>query len=279
MNQFAAALLILALYPSLALADQNPTAPPDPCAGSTGILAIIDRPTFEDSACAAKPHTVVIEGGYTNTVQQDAGRTVSNSYPQSEIRFGLQRGWEFKVNPPTFNHQTASVPSAPAQFASGFGDLTVGIRKEFGYSDRWIWTADAAVTLPTGSPGFTDAGPDYVANFIAGYSWTQALGLGFQVGASSTSVPSSTGVSVRRFGSVNHSLVISDQLTNRLQAFAELWGLTHAGVDVGHRDVVDGGLRLIVNPNFAIDAELSRTLGAPGGTSTHSFGFGAGWKL
>ncbi len=90
----AAALVAL---PGLASAQ---TAP-DIC--SSGLSAVVSRPTQTTSACVVKPNQVLIETGYqSQTVDVAGGSYTYQSCPLAAIRIGTKlRGVELQVLPPS----------------------------------------------------------------------------------------------------------------------------------------------------------------------------------
>ncbi len=79
----------------------------NPCGGPSALLAILDRPTVSDSACAVPLGQVVLELGYQHADVRGIGGGRADNYPQAELRFGLPGNNEFKILPSNYNSQRA----------------------------------------------------------------------------------------------------------------------------------------------------------------------------
>ena len=155
----------------------------DPCAGSSGLLALIDRPTVADNPCAVPPRSVVVEGGVQWSAARSGGRTVN--LPEAVVRVGLDGRNELVVLAPNFFRQAGSGADA-----SGFGAATVGLKHELGYTERWLGAIEALATLPSGSAAYGSQHVGVAVNGIVSYAASDHVGLSLMLGVSSQTVAS-----------------------------------------------------------------------------------------
>ena len=127
------ALIVAALvaFPAAAGAQAAPSpspaasATPAPDICSTGLGAVVGRPTQTTAACVVKPNQVLIESGYqTQTVDAAGASYTFQSYPLATIRIGTKlRNVEFDVIPPS------AIRSAGT---NAVGDTGAGVRWQIG---------------------------------------------------------------------------------------------------------------------------------------------------
>ena len=86
-------------------AEDQGTAIANPCAGPSSLLAILDRPTVSDSACAVPSGQVIIEMGFQHVHLRGPGGSTADNYPDAEVRIGLADSNEFVLLPPNYNRQ------------------------------------------------------------------------------------------------------------------------------------------------------------------------------
>jgi hypothetical protein len=156
------AALLLAALPTAALAQTvapspAPSAPaavatpaPDLC--SSGLSAVVSRPTQTTAACVVKSSQILIESGYqTQTVDAGAGSYTYQSFPNQTIRIGTPlSGVEFDIIPPSALH------------GNGFAarsDSGIGARWQLESTPTFAYSVNAIATFATGSnPGLSPVG-------------------------------------------------------------------------------------------------------------------------
>ncbi|MHB8254500.1 MAG: transporter [Acidiferrobacter sp.] len=265
-----APLIALLLLPAIAqarLQSALPFPPPDPCAGPSGLLAELDRPTVGDSACVVKPGHAIVELGYASAHSNQG--TVENG-PQAELRFGLPRHNEFVLLPPNATHMENSRIGGTSYSAT-----TMGLKHEWGYTRHWIYTGEILFTTPsTGNiPGNSDGWGEAV-NGIVGYSVTSRIAVGLMLGA--TSLYDQNG---RRYTSINPDFTATWPFDPRWQLYGEIYGQTHTSYGAGSGWDSDGGVQYLLTRHIEVDAEVGQRLtGALGGYRNY-WGFGAGWEF
>ncbi len=259
-----------ALLPAIAIAAHSIRAGviPDPCSGSSALLAILDRPTVSDSACTVPYHQAVLEMGYQYASLTGGGS--ADNFPEAEWRFGLPFHNEFVFLPPNENRQ--HIPGASS--LEGFSATTIGIKHEVGYTRRWLGAVESLFTLPSGSPGFGSAGLTVALNGILSYATSANTSVSLQLGATSQTNPVLAGGG--RYASVNPDVTFTWQPRWDLQLYGEVFGQSRTGPGLGAGFDADGGVQYLVTPDWEVDLEEGTRLSGNLGGFTHYFGAGTG---
>ena len=246
----------------------------DPCGGPSALLAILDRPTVGDSPCVVKPGQVLLELGIARYVPNNMSG-YSLGYPQLELRFGLPDSNELVLLPPNLNRVITLLPGGSSQTISGGSASVVGFKHEFGYNTQWLWTGEALVTLPSGSPDFGSAGTGYAVNGIVSDSLTPVFSLTLMLGVTHLTAPANMQAGAY-YWSLNPDLVAVWQTSQTFQFYAEVYGQSHTGPGQGAGYNADGGIQYLVNPDFELDAEIGQRLSGNLGGWSHYIGLGFG---
>jgi len=264
----------LAASAAAAIAAAHAATPPPACSGPSGFLAVIDRPTVEDSGCVVAQGMADIEGGVIAGNLYPAPGGKYSMLPNLAVRWGLPENSELVWLPPNFQHQSLDGGVGnPAMTLHGFGPTTIGIKHVLGWTDHWQWTAEALATLPSGDSTFGSHGTGGALNAIVSYG-DGPLGLSLMVGATSQTEPTAAGG--QRFRSLNPDLVMTWASTSRAQLFAEIYSQSHSGYLQGWGTSADGGLQYLVTPDLVVDVEEGvRLQGSLGGFSNYT-GVGLG---
>lgn len=145
----AAALVAL---PSAALAQTAPSPAASPSASpaatdicSSGLNAVVSRPTQTTSACVVKPNRILIETGYqTQTADVSGGGSYTyQSVPNATIRIGTaMRNVELQVLPPS------AIRSAGLTVTS---DVGAGVKWQAVSTPTFAFGVDTILTAPTGT--------------------------------------------------------------------------------------------------------------------------------
>ncbi len=259
-------------------AEEHETAIPDPCAGPSALLAILDRPTVSDSACVVPQGQFVLELGFQHASLRGPGSGTADNYPQSEARIGLPGRNEFVILPPNYNRQrTNAVPGSPAQEISGTSAVTLGLKHEIGYTRSWLGAVEALFTLPSGGSAFGSPGLGVALSGIAAYTLSEQIGFSLQLGISSQTDPMLAGGG--HFTSFVSNFVSTWQPTERLQFYGEIYGQSSTGHGKGAGYNADGGVQYLITPSWEVDLEGGvRLIGDLGGL-THYFGAGMGFRF
>lgn len=251
-------------------AQEGGDAVPDPC---SDLLAIVGRPTVSDSPCAVPFGQAVVEMGFQYSKLRGPGNGKAYNYPQAAVRLGLPEKNEFVLIPPNYNRQrTDDFSGAEADDSEGLSAVTVGFKRELGYTRKWLGAVEALVTLPSGGSQFGSRGFGIALNGIAAYTLSEQIGLSLQLGVSSQTEPELSGGG--RFTSLNSNIVGTWLPIERLQVFAEIYGQTSAGPGAGAGYNMDGGLIYLITRFWTVDIEEGVRLTGNLGGFTHYFGVG-----
>jgi hypothetical protein len=249
----------------------SPSAPSDPC-GS--ILSIVTRPTVTTSVCTVRPHNVLIEGGYSNTQTTGAGGGTSVAYPQAYLRFGTSDPrLEFDVTPPSTN-----ASSVGGTTAGGASDVGLGAKYELGYSVRWLYGVNAAITYPTGSRAFSAGADQYAGNFNWSYTVNQVIGLSGTMGFNSLSGFDAANVPQSYFAFVP-SFVASASLPGPSEFYVEYTYFTQAGVGLGGKNLIDSAFLRDFGNSIQLDVEYGFSPTLLDGQRQHYLGAGASFMF
>ncbi len=243
----------------------------NPCGGPSALLALLDRPTFSDSACSAPLGHAVLELGFMHADVRGEGGGTADNYPEAELRFGLPGRNEFKVLASNYTSQRSGIPE---ESPSGLSATSIGFKHELGYTDKWLGAVEAVMTLPSGNDAFGSRGLGATLSGIAAYSITDQIGLSLQLGVGSLTDPVSAGGG--RFTSFNQFLTVTWDPTDRLQFYGEVFGQTKTAHDEGAGYNLDGGVQYLIARWWEVDLEEGVRLTGNLGGFTHYYGAGTG---
>lgn len=243
--------------------------PSDPCGDAhTNLLATLNRPTIGFSACAVRTHDTVAEIGYGNeTINADTPST-STTFPQGFMRYGLRKNLELDYIGPAFGVMSSGGVQQRGRLDSG-----VGAKIELFHDPSNVVGADILYTTPNGSPGFTNGGASITVNADVSHNLTPAFSMGATFGLTSTAGSRLDGT-VGRYTALLPSIVATEQLGMRAQAYLEAYGATRIRPDGGSRFALDGGLQYLLSPQMEIDIEAGRTATDVSRSRFIGFGFG-----
>ncbi|MHB1587946.1 MAG: transporter [Acidiferrobacteraceae bacterium] len=250
------------------------TPVPNPCAGRSVLLALLDRPTVGDSSCVVPNGKTVLEAGIAGGRLSSPPGGRFDTGPNAELRWGLPAQTELVWLPPNFQYQQNDAgPGIPATTEHGFGATTVGIKHEFGYNAHWQWTAEGLATLPSGNAVYGSRGLGGAVNGIVSYG-LGPFGASLMLGVTSQTEPTAMGG--ERYPSLNPDVVVTWLSTPRLQVYAEVYGQTHTGYGQGWGSDADGGVQYLVTRNLEVDLEEGARLQGNLGGFTRYTGIGLG---
>jgi hypothetical protein len=238
----------------------------DPC---TTILAIVTRPTVTTDVCTVRPGHLLVENGYTNTTTTGTGGGNTAAYPQSFVRIGSEiPRLEIDWTPPSYNKS-----SVGGAVISGTSDMAFGAKWEAGYSSKALWGVNALITVPSGDPGFTAGGTQYIGNLNWGYTLNSELGLAGTFGFNSLASYDANH-NLQRFSSFIPSVELTAGLPDNSEAFAEYAYFSHAGLGLGGKSLIDAGLIHDFGPHIQADVEYGWSPTVISGQKQHYVGFG-----
>ena len=232
----------------------SPTPPPDPCGGPGRLLATANRPTIGYSACAVQKGTAVFELGYQNEVEgTSTAGAVQSQVPQSFTRLGIAPRFEFDIIGPNYE-ATRAYGNGNANLAvTGVADSGLGFKYELPPTQRWNVAFDELYTAPNGSPSLTAGRATFTENLDASYSMSPATSIGTTVAVSSTS-HTKNGMPIS-YGVVTPSFVVTTQIPNYYQFYAEYVLVSKVSPNLGDRAFTDFGVQKLLGSRTEVDVE------------------------
>ena len=248
------------------------TAANDPCGGPGRLLATLNRPTVGFSACAVPPGSIVLENGYQNQSQGGSSPNVSTFIGQGFQRIGIAQHVELDIVGPNYNRSRTG-----SALATGYSDLGLGFKYQLPQNGRFTYGVDGLFTAATGSGGFSAGGPTQTVNLDIAYSASPAVGFATTLAGVSSSILTPGGG--ERFGYFFPSVVVTAQIPNYYQFYAELVGQTKLGPEQGGRIFTDFGVQKLLGPNLELDVEYGISFTPVGGSRFNYIGAGAGVRV
>jgi hypothetical protein len=240
-------------------------SPSDPCGGPGRLLATANRPTVGFSACAVKPQTAVFELGYQNQVTgMAAAGSIQSQVPQNFLRFGIAPRFELDVIGPNYVGTRKFATGTPDLVTHGVTDSGLGFKYEFVPSGRLTIAVDGLDTPPTGSSFLTAGNATLTANLDASYSLSSATSIGTTVAVAATGgfTPAN---GHERYGVTTPSFVITTQIPNYFQFYAEYVYVSKIAPNLNGRAFFDAGVQKLLGTRTEVDVEYGHSLiGDPG---------------
>lgn len=221
----------------------------DPCGGPSALLALVNRPSFADSACTVPFGNGIVETGYQYAWLQGGG--VAQTFPIAQIRIGLPANNEFAVLLPSYIHQNLSP-------RTGSTATTLSLKHEIGYNQDWLGAAEIVVNMPNGSSAFGSKNVGTTINGIVTYSMPHQLSLTGFFGANSYSDPAAIGGD--RYSSLTMDAILSWLANEKTSIYGEVFGQTHTAANEGAGYNFDMGVLYLIKRNISLDAEVGQRI-------------------
>ena len=200
-SKIITAICVVALQAASACAQNSQASAP------VSSEIVTDRPDVTESSIVVPVASLQFENGFTWTSEHG---TQSGDVPETLVRLGLLKRTEFRFVAPNY---------LLGGLASGFGDLAIGMKQQLGpLPGGFDLSVIAAVSLPTGSRGFTSGGYDPFVKF----PWSKDLASGWSVGGMQSLFWNTEGG--RRNGVWEPTFYLEKQITEPLEAFMEYAG-------------------------------------------------------
>jgi len=217
-----------------------------------------DRPDFTESSRSVPRGHVQIEAGYTFTYDREGDdRARTQTVPEALLRVGVADGFELRfawegyswTDTRTREKNEFDRTVTVDDWSQGASDMEVGMKLELTKQDGWCPESALLVmlSLPSGSAGSSSGDVDPLVGVIWAYELTDRLGIGGQV---LLAAPTEDG---SRFAQSSASLALGVDLTERIGAYVEYYGLYPNGPHADCAHVVDGGFTLLVTDNLQLD--------------------------
>lgn len=196
----------------------------------------------------------MFELGYQNETEGTPQKgSVESQVPQAFTRIGVASRVEFDVIGPNYEGVRSYAPPAASAVQHGVGDSGFGFKYEFLQVDKWTAGLDGLYTAPSGSKFLTAGTASYTGNVDVSYSLSSATSIG------TTIAVESTGRLVEGqhagYGVTEPSLVMTTQIPNAYQFYAEYVFVSKAGPDRGARDFTDFGVQKLLGTRTEVDVE------------------------
>lgn len=247
----------VALSGSVAAQQPSPTpspTPSDPCAGPGRLLATANRPTIGYSTCAVKRGTAVFEIGYQNEVRGTANDgSVESQIPQNFLRLGVATRFEVDVIGPNYEGVRSYSPTDSGPTIYGVTDSGLGFKYELQSVGRWSVAFDGLYTGPNGSPSLTAGSATLTGNLDASYALSPALSAGTTIAVASTG--SFSHGSRYRYGVTTPSVVLTAQVPDYYQFYAEYVLVSKVDATLGDRAFTDFGVQKLLGQRTEVDVE------------------------
>lgn len=197
-----------------------------------------DRPSFTNASTTVPCRTFQIENGLNETAEQGQR---SWDLPQTLVRFGATSKTELRFTAPDYNWNAAEGHT----FATGQGDIAVGVKEQLGPVHGFDLAAIATLSLPTGAMGTSSHGYDTTLEL----PWSRKLSKSWTAeGMFSVAWPTQNGMHTTT-GQV--TALLDRQLTGPWDIFAEYAGsFPRSG---GPQHVIDFGSTYKLTKNQQID--------------------------
>ena len=212
-----------------------------------GLLSLIDRPTFGNSACPTPTGQALLEQGIQ--VERLIGTGTEVNYPEAELRLGLPSDTEFTLLFPLYNQQTVYP-------YTGLEATVLGLKHILSESTDTVFTAQALIIPPSGSKAFGSQGTGgklegiWSHGFYSNWNITLIASLNTQ-----TAPILAKGV---RYNSIFLDGVLAWEWAKKTQSYIEFYGQTQSSQLAGLGINVDTGLIYVLRPNITLDIEIGQ---------------------
>lgn len=265
----AAAVLVALVRPAAGQGSEPPAGPDAPQATASGPFSLwrpaplteplaTDRPDFTETTDAVPAGHLQVEGGYTFSYDRE-GRNKGEAHtaPELLLRVGLVQDFEFRLGWEgyTWLDETSEGRSRAGRrvlfddASSGASDLSVGFKYKFFEQDglRPHLGAIAALTLPTGSDGFSSDDVDPEVKLLWAYDLSEHTSVAGNV---NFAVPTEDS---ERFFQSSASISLFHGLTDDVGAYFEYFGFYPGAHDTDCANYLNGGFTWLITENLQLD--------------------------
>ena len=233
------------------------------CGADAQAAIATDRPQVTSSSIVVPCGSLQFENGFQQT---GAGRQQTFDFPETSVRFGIPGKTELRLGVPDYfyNDDTSS------GFANGFGDLTLGFKKQLGpILGGFDVSVIPAVSMPTGARLISSHGYDPMVQL----PWSHAVGKNWTAaGMFSVLWPTAAG---RRNLTGQSSFYIDRQILQPLDAYVEYSGAFPR--EGGPQHSIDFGAAYKPSPHQQLDFHCGFGLSAA--TPDYTIGFGYSFRF
>ena len=234
-----------------------PRSHAQPCGANAQSPIATDRPQITNSSIVVPCGSLQFENGFQETGSENER---SFDLPETSVRLGIANKTELRLTAPDyfFNSSTAS------GFATGLGDLSLGLKQQLGPRGGFDVSLIPSVSLPAGASAISSHGYDPTIQL----PWSRALTKNWtSAGMFSLAWPTELG---RRNLTGQSSLYFDRQLTPIWDAYVEYSGaFPQRG---GPQHLIDFGTAYKPTPHQQLDVHYG--LGLSSATPDHFLGIG-----
>jgi hypothetical protein len=217
-----------------------------------------DRPAVTDSSVVVPQGSLQAENGSAET-QSHGQRTFDG--PESLLRFGVASKTELRLTTPNYFGQLGAT--------SGFGDLAVGLKQQFGPTSGFDVSLVVSLSLPSGAGAISSHGYDPSVQL----PWSRTLSASWTAaGMLSVYWPTEDG---RRNATGETTFLIDRQLTKTWDAFVEYAG--DFPQEGGSRHLAHFGTAYKPTPHQQLDMHVG--VGLSPAAVDHFIGVGYSFRL
>lgn len=219
---------------------------------------VTDRPDFTESTETVPRGRFQLEGGYTFSYDSEQkSRTATHTAPEFLLRTGLTDSFELRLGWAGYDFVSERFPSESRagrritvrDSFDGGSDLYLGFKQKLfeQKSLRPNFSIIPALTVPSGSAGFSSGDVDPEIKLAWGYELTERIGLAGNVNFAG---PSEDG---RRFFQTAASVSAAFALFDGVGAYVEYFGFYPNGRDSDCAHTANGGLTWQITDNLQLD--------------------------
>lgn len=216
---------------------------------------VTDRPDRTESAAVVAPGYVQVETGVLFTRDEEGAAEVEVvEGPGTLVRIGLGGRTELRLGWDGWVRQEVSLAGGGDVTVDGAGDAELGAKVRL--RDEAGRLPEAAllvgVSLPLGDEELTSDRYDPSILLSLAHTLSERLALGYNAGVAWSSAPGEAGA-VETSSHIVWSAALGLGLTERLGAFAELFGEEPIDAPGSSAVSADGGFTWLVRPNLQLD--------------------------
>jgi hypothetical protein len=221
-----------------------------------------DQPAIAESSVVVPQGSFQVENGFLITADQGQ-RTLDG--PETSMRFGLASTTELRLSTPDYYYDVASATG----IASGFGDLTIGMKQQLGPADGFDVSVIVFLSIPTGAAALSSHGYDPGLQL----PWSRKLSANWSA-AGQFALYWPTQVGVRNLTGES-TFLLDRQLTKPLDAFVEYAGdFPQRG---GPRHLLHFGAAYKITPRNQLDIHYG--IGLSSAAVDHFIGIGYSFRF
>ena len=199
------------LFVSVAVGSLSLHAAGQQCGANAQSAIATDRPQITNSSIVVPCGSLQFENGFEET--GDGGQRTFD-FPETSVRLGIANRTELRLGVPLYFHND----DTGSGFASGFGDTTLGFKKQLGPAHGFDLSLIPSLSLPTGANVISSHGYDAALQL----PWSRALSKSSTVaGQFSVMWPTESG---RHTLTGQSSVYFDRQLTAPWDAYVEYSG-------------------------------------------------------